>query len=259
MATQTVKIPILYYHNLTESEDEVGDYTITAETFRSHLEALTEAGYTTISFEELSAWVNGESVESLPDNPIIITFDDGYESNYTLAYPILEEYGMKATIFVIGRSTGLDTYVDGLPMFPHFTLDEANEMKASGLIEICSHGYNFHQVEGRDPDPARISALKLDSETDSEYAEYMQSDLEAMKSLIGDGAYIIAYPGGKYDELSESVLSDLGVTVTVTTEQKISTVTKNDTQSLHLLGRISAESYSDAEELLSVIDSLINE
>lgn len=87
-----------------------------------------------------------EKGEALPEKPVVITFDDGYQSNYEYAYPILKKYGMKATIFVIGSSVGKDEYKDtGLPMLPHFGVSEAREMENSGLISIQSHTYDLHQ------------------------------------------------------------------------------------------------------------------
>ena len=66
--------------------------------------------YTGVSFDELQAYVlRGEP---LPEKPVVITFDDGYRSNYTLAYPILQKYSMKATIFAVGVSFGTDHYKD---------------------------------------------------------------------------------------------------------------------------------------------------
>ena len=72
----------------------------------------------------------------LPENPIVICFDDGYENNYTNAWPILKELDMKATIFVIVSRVG-----DHEVKYPHFTWQEAIEMEQSGVIDIESHSY----------------------------------------------------------------------------------------------------------------------
>lgn len=86
---------------------------------RRRSRALSEAGYTGVSFDELQAYVLRGA--PLPEKPVVITFDDGYESNYTLAYPILQKYGMKATIFAIGVSFGTDHYKDtDYAITPHF-------------------------------------------------------------------------------------------------------------------------------------------
>ena len=67
----------------------------------------------------------------LPDKPILITFDDGYASNYMYAYPILKKLGMQATIFVITDRRGKTLSVN-----PHFSWNQAREMQDSGVIDI---------------------------------------------------------------------------------------------------------------------------
>ena len=90
------------YHNL--AQEGSGNDTISVQRLEEHLAALQDAGYTTITFQDLLAYV--EQGTELPEKPVLLTFDDGYESNYTLAYPLLQQYQMKATIFVIGVSMG---------------------------------------------------------------------------------------------------------------------------------------------------------
>ena len=102
LTERTAEVPILLYHHITEEPGEGG--AVSVETFNEQMTALVEAGYTAVTFADLDAFVSGDG--ALPDKPILITFDDGYESNYTHAYPILKEHGLKATIFVIGVSVG---------------------------------------------------------------------------------------------------------------------------------------------------------
>lgn len=106
--TYSVEVPILTYHQLDPDEAKGGGSTVTPDQFKSNMEAVKAAGYQTIFFEELVNYV--ERGETLPDKPIVITFDDGYTSNYEYAYKILKELDMKATISVIGRAVGEDTY-----------------------------------------------------------------------------------------------------------------------------------------------------
>ena len=79
----STRVPILMYHHL--AEDVTNDEMVSPEQFEAQIRALSEAGYTGVSFDELQAYVlRGEP---LPKKPVVITFDDGYLSNYTLAYP----------------------------------------------------------------------------------------------------------------------------------------------------------------------------
>ena len=94
----SVKVPILMYHHLVSEAQTETD--MTPALFEAQMQALQAAGYTTVSLQELVAYV--QDGVPLPEKPIVLTFDDGYLSNYELAYPILQKYQMKATIFVIG-------------------------------------------------------------------------------------------------------------------------------------------------------------
>ena len=133
-------VPVLMWHNL--AEESSGDMTISVDTFRAQIEALHEAGFKTVSLQQLYDYVHFGT--ELPEKPIVLTFDDGYFSNYEYAFPILQEYDMQATIFAIGVSVGKDTYKDtDHAMTPHFGVDEAREMVASGLISVQSHTYDI--------------------------------------------------------------------------------------------------------------------
>lgn len=96
------EIPIIYYHRIVERLDEAGKHGIyvTAEQFDKHLSYLKKSGYKTITFEEALEIKRNRSEGKF----VIITFDDGYEDNYRLAFPILKKYGFKAIIFLVAGS-----------------------------------------------------------------------------------------------------------------------------------------------------------
>lgn len=248
--TYSAQVPILMYHNL--AQEGSGNDTISVQRFEEHLAALQDAGYTTITFQDLLAYV--EQGTELPEKPVLLTFDDGYESNYTLAYPLLQQYQMKATIFVIGVSMGKDTYKDtGQAMIPHFTQEQAAEMEASGLVAIESHGYDMHEVQGRDPEPIRVGILPREDESEWDYAAFLQEDCQAMTDLLGKTPGVLAYPYGYASELSEVVLHEMGIYATVTIEEKINTIVKGLPQSLRQMGRFYMTEAISAPELLSML------
>ena len=248
------RVPILMYHHLVEDGGELNSDTIEVSAFRAHMEALRQEGYTPVSLRDLRGFVT--EGQTLPEKPVVITFDDGYSSNYELAYPILQEYGFKATIFAIGVSMGKDTYKDtGTSMIPHFSIEEAKEMEASGLITVGSHGYDLHEVEGRDPSPVRKGVLQKEGESEEDYVAFLREDHKAMEALLGESAGILAYPYGLSSELSEVLLSEMGVYATLTTEAKINTVVKGLPQSLLQLGRFRVTPEHGPEDILALLNS----
>lgn len=249
--TYTAEVPVLLYHHLAETGE--GTDIISLNRFRSHMDALRENGYTTVFFEDLQAYV--QSGTPLPEKPVVITFDDGYESNYTMAYPLLKEYGMKATIFTIGVSMGKDTYKDtNQPMNPHFSLEQAAEMEASGLIDIQSHGYNMHEVVGRDQDPVRKGLLQKEGESEADYLAYLHKDFEQITQAIGKTPTVFAYPYGATAELPAVVLHQQGIYSTVTTVEKSNILVQGLTQSLLEMGRFYMTEAVTAQQLLELLN-----
>ena len=196
---RTISLPILLYHEINDTGE--GESIISKQVFITHLDALKEAGYQTVTFQQLIDSV--ENGVDLPKKPILITFDDGYVSNYEIAYPALKERDMKATIFIIGNSVGKDTYKEtGSPMIPHFSYEQAQEMVKSGTISIQSHTYDLHQYEPLEGNKYREGILPRSGETMEEYQDAIYQDLKKSISDIqlnlGETVNVLAYPFGLY-------------------------------------------------------------
>lgn len=246
------EIPILLYHHLTEV-GEVNESIVTTAAFGEQMRTLYESGWATISLRQLQGYVQ-EGAE-LPEKCFVLTFDDGYESSLTLACPILQSFGFRAAIFPIGVSMGKDTYKEtGVAMIPHFSVAQSREMLASGVIELGSHGYDVHEVAGRDEEPIRIGALPKADETETEYALFMHEDCAKMRGLIGMDTPAFAYPYGKCSILTEIVLRNEGVRVTLTMEPKLNTVIKGMPQSLLQLGRMNVTDDMSGEDILALFE-----
>ena len=255
---ESVNIPILLYHHLAEVGDESN--IISYEKFGHNMDLLQENGYETISFPQLIDYANGDG--DLPEKPVIITFDDGYYSNYEYAYPILEERGMKATVFAIGVSVGhMEYYKDTEhTMTPHFGETEIREMIDSGVIDIQSHTYDMHQWPPFETgDVIRENVLPLETETEAEYTSALTLDHQMQTELLRNcgvtEVHTVAYPGGKSCELSDKVLSELGVSVTVTTNAyNLNKVIKGKPDTLIALGRYNIHEAIPDEMLLTYLE-----
>ena len=143
------KIAVLCYHNIGTAEEKENfpdekDWVITVENFREHLDYLKENNYKTLTMDEFYSWKCGEI--DLPYKSVLITFDDGFLSNYEYAFPLLKEYNMNATVFVVGRfienskesnwNGNIKTY-----MSKDILLKLETEFPN---IEVYSHSYNLH-------------------------------------------------------------------------------------------------------------------
>ena len=133
----------------------------------------------------------------------MITIDDGYLDNLTLAAPLLERYDFCATIAVIGCSVGKDTYKDtGEPIIPHFSLEQAAEYQERGILDFQTHSYDMHQVARLDGDNCRSGVLQLDGESEADYVSALTEDFlrskEQLESQLDVSCRIYTYPGGLY-------------------------------------------------------------
>ena len=250
-------VPILMWHNLAEMSS--GDMTISVSTFRAQIEALDAAGFHTVSLRQLYDYVHF-GVE-LPEKPIVLTFDDGYLSNYTDAYPILKEHGMQATIFAIGVSVGKDTYKDtDHAMTPHFGAAEVQEMVSSGLISVQSHTYDMHQWPPFEDSAAQVreTLLPFDGESDDAYEAAVKADFAESRTLLesitGQPVNALAFPEGAYVTLTQDALRSAGAELTFTTVHAVNTVVKGLPQSLCAMPRIAMNESTDMAALLSELN-----
>ena len=252
---EQVSVPILLYHDIQESGK--GDSTIARRVFLSHLDALQQAGYETVTFQQLISFVKHGI--SLPEKPILITFDDGYLSNYKIAWPALRTRGMVGTIFVVGSSMGKDTYKDtGVATIPHFTYWQAKEMIDSGVMSIQSHTYDLHQYRPLEPDGGREGVLPKEEESAEAYRQGLQKDFQLSRDTLrqntGEAVQVLAYPYGLYTQDSETISTNLGLSVTVTTRAERAILRRNDPSSLRLMGRFSVDDCTP-QELLAMIQA----
>lgn len=258
----TKKIPILMYHHIVKVKSDSNGAVISVNKFKTDMEILKENGYTPVFYENLVDYVY--EGKELPNRAIIITFDDGYESNYELAYPILKELEMKATISIIGVSIGKDTYKDtGKDIFPHFDLKEAKEMFESGFIDIQNHSFDMHQVEIYDGIDYRYGTLKKDSENEKDYLEVVKKDYLKLKNIIeeevNNDVFVFTYPYGFRDDITEALLRELDNKVTVTVDEGINEIVKGLPQSLYSMKRINVTENILSEELIKKIDNLMED
>ncbi len=253
------KLPVLMYHHFT-SEPEMGGTTVSEALFREQLDALYAAGYTVVSFDRVLEYV--ETGTPLPEKPVVITIDDGYSSNLDIAYRVLKEYGASATVSVIGVSEGKNTYKDtGKEITPHFFLEQARTAVAEGVLDIQSHSYDMHMVEGLDGENVRQGVLKLNDESEEEYIERFTQDFnrsrERIEEVFGDKVWLYAYPYGKYSQLSEVLLAQMGVSVTLSTEHGINVIMKGLPQTLRAMKRINIDESVSPRILVEMLDGLI--
>ena len=165
-----VKVLVLNYHMVNSMFISLA---IEPEDFDWQMKYLVDHGYHTINPDELYDFLTGQG--TLPDRPVLITFDDGYEDNYTNAYPILKKYNLKATIFVV---TGFLSKRKG-----YLTWEQLREMEQNG-ITIESH---------------TVTHAPLPDLPDERIREELVESKQQAEAELGHPIEFIAYPTGAHD------------------------------------------------------------
>ena len=250
----TVELPILVYHHF--DNNVFSESTITPEHFEAHIALLSELGYTSVSVNQIINYVRYGF--PLPKKPILITIDDGYMSNYDIAYPILKKYDTKAVIFIIGSTFGSSKYKDtDYDIIPHFGKKEAEEMLSSNLIEIQSHTFDCHMWEPFESnDSYRLGVRQRNGESYNDYVNMFSSDTAEMKTLLeslSTSLYAMAYPYGLYNDTTEEISLDKNISVTFTITPRMNTLKIGDPRSLRLLGRYSISDDITCDDLENIL------
>lgn len=178
--TSRVSVPVLAYHRINTPEDEM---TVKPEDFESQLRYLQNEGYTSVTLDEVLAFMQGDA--PLPPKPIVITFDDGYEDNQRIAVPILRKYGFKAIIFVITDNIGKPGFVTWAQM-------KAVQERA---ISIGSHTLSHENLTNLSPEEVNTQLI---------------GSKVSLQQGLGTSADYIAYPYGEYNQQVIAALQAAG-------------------------------------------------
>lgn len=220
-----VEVPIIMYHSILKDPKRLGEYVIAPSQFEEDLKFLKDNGYTTIVMQELIDYVY--SGGTLPERPVILTFDDGYYNNYLYAYPLLKTYNQKAVISIIGKYTDLYTdNPDENANYSHVTWGNVEEMKNSGLVEIQNHSYDLHTV-----DKKRNGSKRNKGETLEEYERTLNLDIGKLQKEFSDRLgytpTTYTYPFGSISLESVDIIKNMGFKATLSCESGMNKITRN--------------------------------
>ena len=231
-------IPVFMYHHVNWHEGDL--VTLSPSGFETHLRTLKDRGYRTLFLDELVSILRGEGVALQPS--VALTFDDGHLDNWVYAYPLLQKYGMKATIFVItswmgegnerGRWTPEGPTGADLPSIPRheevkkkaaqgegtvaLNWNELLSMEASGRVDVQSHTH-FH----RDYFSFGQKGFKLSPESRDLLREDLVRSKELIETRLNKKCRHLSWPWGHYDSEAQNLAEGLGFEALVTTEKGV--------------------------------------
>ncbi len=227
-------LPIVMYHEINYTK--LGKDIISPWDFESDLKYLRDEGYTAITMRELIDYYEGGA--SLPPKPIIISFDDGYLSNYNYVLPLLEKYDSKIVFSIIVKETENFTETPNYKLdFAHVTWPQVNEMLASGRVEIQNHTYNLHRIT-----KSLYGSAQKNGESFSDYEQRLEEDLSKAQNEIfrmtGMTPTTFTYPYGKFNDNTDIILKNMGFKATLSCIYGINVITPDNPDGLYHLKRV---------------------
>jgi peptidoglycan/xylan/chitin deacetylase (PgdA/CDA1 family) len=202
-------VPVLMYHHIMPNPSN--SIAITPEAFDVQMGWLKDHGFHPISIAQMDDFIH--TGKRLPENPVLITFDDGRMNQITYGVPILKKYGFTATFFVVKKWV-----VTTSPSFFHAA--DITQLVADGF-DVQSHTTNHIQIH-----PSKVSGGGMETYAhfkkrywDPTYGMrmYMQQDLGT------PAVFALAYPGGRFNAQAEQLAGEAGYDLAFTTDSGYAT------------------------------------
>ena len=221
---------VLAYHSVVdesaaENQKHYFPQTISAQTLIKHFNWLKENGYNVISWQQVIDAENGKG--TLPDNAVLLSFDDGYETMYNVVFPLLKAYNYPA---VFAPVTGwLDTSADQKIAYADKMLDrsvfatwaQVKEMEQSGLVEVASHTHNLHNGINANPSGGQLPSVIAPEykngkyETEDAYKNRLKSDfartVQTLVNHIGKKPRVMVWPYGQFNDVAVQLARQAGM------------------------------------------------
>ena len=218
---------VLNYHDIVGAEGAKPPYNaldVSIDHFEEQLLWLKKNNYRILSVQNLLDAAAG--TYAIPSKAILLTFDDGYQSFYTRIFPLLKKYHYPATIALVGN------WMDGKeqpdePGKQLVTWDQVREMLESGLVEVASHSYDFHNSSVANPQgnlQATVVTRLYDKtqasyETDDQYRSRIRLALLKSAEFIfqhtGVRPRVLVWPFGEYNEITVAAAREAGMPITM--------------------------------------------
>jgi biofilm PGA synthesis lipoprotein PgaB len=219
------QVVVLTYHHVTGKSDQ--RYVVSPEQFASHMAFLYQNDFHPITLTEFLQFVDTGVLPK--ENAVLLTFDDGYESYYKEAFPILKQYNFPSVNFVIAGRLRDTVERKRENMIPPLTYPQIKEMMATGLVDIASHTYSLHERAainewgelGPETAPVYMEDLqRLEEEQEYRnrlYVDFMMSRA-ALSDLLQKPIESISFPFGYANDMVVEMAKQAGYRYAFSTE-----------------------------------------
>jgi peptidoglycan/xylan/chitin deacetylase (PgdA/CDA1 family) len=204
---QTAQVIIFCYHRLVDKIRYPGT-EITPAAFEAQMKELKDRGITVISLQDLLAWKRGE--KNIPPRSAVVTFDDGWKSQYEVAWPIMKKYGYPFTMFIYTEGVRGGSLGGGEAI----TWEQLADMRDNG-VDIEGHSATHQDLrEGHTITLISGGKRSRTKVTGPQYEEWMQNEVVGSKQLLeqrlGIKVNCFAVPFGNYNEHVKEIARNSG-------------------------------------------------
>ena len=186
-------LPALCYHRFG-TEKAGDDYSISAARFEEQLAWLKQAGYKSVSLDQIARKLKGLPLAAWPEKPILLTLDDGYANSWTIGGPILKKYGFSAVYFITTDMIGTGSAW----------------LSSEQLVEIRSQGFEVGSHSRSHVNLAKPKKGESPQDYHSRTMDELQASREKLEKILGEKVLAIAYPYGAYNRKIEKWVKDAG-------------------------------------------------
>ncbi|HEU4574894.1 MAG TPA: polysaccharide deacetylase family protein [Chitinophagaceae bacterium] len=222
---QQPQVPILCYHQIRDwrptDSKTARDYIVPVDNFKAQLKLLADSGYHTILPDDLYKYLVYGS--PLPARPVMLTFDDTDDDQYTIAWPEMKKYGFKGVFFVMTVSLGRPNYM---------TKEAVKELADAGNV-IGSHTWDHHNVK---------------KYTAADWARQVDKPTAQLQAITGKPLHYFAYPFGLWNKEAIPPLKQRGFKAAFQLSEK-----RDEQEPLYTIRRMIVPGSWTAAEMLSVM------
>ena len=189
-------VPIVMYHSVVDilAASESDGLKITKDNFAAQMKYLKDNDFRTLTMDEINDFLKNN--KPIPKKSVALTFDDGYEDNYSNVYPLLKNYGFKATVFVVAKS------IDS----------GANYLTSAQLKEMQQNGMD---IESGTDENVRLGNLTSDNQLAS-----LKESKTILETLLNKKVNYVSYPFGSYNAQTLVDVNNAGYTLGLSRDGK---------------------------------------
>ena len=230
-----LSIPVITYHLISDESNKWSDFCISPQKLEEDFKLLNSNGYKTINISELSNIYKNPKLIDKYKNSVVLTSDDGYESDFKYILPLMQQYNIKFNFFIVGGFINTPRYL---------TSSQIIQMSANNLVEFGNHSNLLHGLNSK-----KLSEMYRNSSNNEFILNDFMSDNDILTRLTKKNPCSLSYPYGEYSNSIDISLKKKGFSLRFTTAGGVALPISGITN----IGRINRGNSLSSIQLIKII------